>query len=108
MRFRVVNRWAPYLLDGVELDPGAAVPDADEVVQPRADDARGGAHQRGDVASVTVNMADAAPRQDVPQADGAVLPAARENHCLGGESQEDFRLKVSNMITNAALHTGVL
>lgn len=65
-----------YLLYGVELDPGAAVPDADEVVEPRADDTGGGAHQRGDVASVTVNMADAATCQDVPQADGAVLSTA--------------------------------
>lgn len=30
-----------------------------------------------------VNVADAAAGQDVPQADGAVLAAARQNHRLG-------------------------
>lgn len=80
-----------YLLDGVELDAGTAIPDADEVVQTGADDAGGGAHQRGHVAPVAIHMADAAARQDVPQADGAVLPAAGQHHCLrGGERERAF------------------
>ncbi|KAA8591916.1 hypothetical protein FQN60_017290 [Etheostoma spectabile] len=64
------------------FDPGAAVPDTDEVIQSRANDTRGGADQRGDIPTMTVNMADTTPCQDVPQADGAVLPTARQNHRL--------------------------
>lgn len=84
-----------YLLYGVELDPSAAVPDTDEVIQSRADDARGGADQRGDIASVTVNMADAAPGQDIPQADGAVLPAARQNHRLRKPRHKNMVMKAN-------------
>lgn len=77
-----------YLLYGVEFDPCAAVPDADEVIQSRADDTRVGADKWGDISSVTINMADTAPCQDVPQADGAILSTARQNHRLQDQDKE--------------------
>lgn len=84
-----------YLLYGVQFDPGAAVPDADEVVQAWADDAGGSADQWRDVAAVTINVADAAAGQDVPQADGAVLPTTCQNHCL----EKEKRTKIIVIVT---------
>lgn len=76
-----------HLLYRVQLDPGAAVPDTDEVIQSRADDTGGCAHQGGDITAVTVHVADAAPCQDIPQADGAVLTTACQNHRLRGATE---------------------
>ena len=78
-----------YLLYGVQLDACTAVPDADEVVQPRADDAGVGAHQGGHIAAVTIHMADTTSCEDVPQTDGAVLPPAGQDHGLQGGGQPD-------------------
>lgn len=71
-----------YLLYGVQFDPCTAVPYTDEVVQSWADDTGSSADQWGYVTTMTVNMADTAPCQDIPQADGAVLPTACQNHFL--------------------------
>lgn len=95
-----------HLLYGVELDVGAAVPDADEVIQAAADHAGGGADQGGDVAAVTVDVADPAARQDVPQADGPVLPPTGQDHGLkdsgrgAGHQSPAANGFCSNILTN--------
>ena len=81
-RTRALQFNSTYLLYGVQLDARTSVPDADEVVQPRADDAGVGADQGGHVAAVTIHMADATSCEDVPQTDGAVLPPTGQDHGL--------------------------
>lgn len=71
-----------YLLNGVELDACAAVPDADEVIKATADDTGGGTGEGGDIPTVSEHVADPAASQHIPQADGPILSSAGQHHGL--------------------------
>lgn len=76
-----------HLLNGVELDASAPVPDADEVIQATTDDAGGGTGEGGDVPTVSEHVADPAAGQHIPQADGPILSSTGQHHGLGEQAR---------------------
>lgn len=84
---RVLWLQPAYLLNGVELDACATVPDADKVIQATADDAGGGTGEGGDIPTVSKHVADPAASQHIPQADGPILSSASQHHGLGKQAR---------------------
>lgn len=84
---RVLWLQPAYLLNGVELDACATVPDADKVIQATADDAGGGTGEGGDIPTVSEHVADPAASQHIPQADGPILSSTGQHHGLGEQAR---------------------
>lgn len=89
-----------YLLNGVELDACAAVPDADEVIQATADDTGGGTGEGGDIPTVSKHVADPAASQYIPQADGPILSSTGQHHGLGKQARGAGSLWWSTSVKN--------